>query len=97
MSSDFEWFEWDDRKRTANLEKHRIDFRDVVQALTAPYLAVPSPRHGEDRWIAIVPVEGRLIAVIYTFRDGRCRIVSARAARRNERKAYHANLGRGAS
>jgi uncharacterized DUF497 family protein len=48
------------------------------------YLASRRDR-GERRIIAIGQVEGRFISVVYTRRNGRYRIISARPARRNER------------
>ncbi|WP_230059549.1 MULTISPECIES: BrnT family toxin [Agrobacterium] len=34
---------------------------------------------------------GRLIAVVYTMRGETCRIISVRAARKNEQQLYYAN------
>jgi hypothetical protein len=37
-------FEWDERKRLANLEKHGLDFFDVIGVFEAPHVVVPSAR-----------------------------------------------------
>ncbi|CAN7398718.1 BrnT family toxin [Neorhizobium sp. LjRoot104] len=81
-------FEWDEDKRRTNLEKHRIDFEDAVFALQEPRLEFPSDRNGEIRILAICPDTKRLIAVVYTMRGEKCRIISARAARKNEQRLY---------
>ena len=83
-------FEWDERKCVANLAKHGIDFADAVRVFAGPTIELRSNRDGEERWIVVGAVEGRELAVVYTVRGGRCRIISARRARRNERGAYRA-------
>ncbi|NSZ17357.1 BrnT family toxin [Agrobacterium vitis] len=83
-------FDWDEAKRISNLRKHNIDFEDVVIALNEPRIEYPSNRGEEYRTLAICPESGRLIAVVYTMRGRVCRIISARAARANERREYYA-------
>ncbi|WP_245408854.1 BrnT family toxin [Rhizobium wuzhouense] len=51
-------------------------------------------KHGELRIIATCPESGRLISVVYTMRGNACRIISARVARKNERREYHAHYAR---
>ncbi|MBP2508337.1 uncharacterized DUF497 family protein [Agrobacterium tumefaciens] len=88
---DFISFEWDENKRRNNIQKHGIDFEDAVEALFEPHIEVPSDQNGEVRIRAICPFTGRLIAVVYTMRGETCRIISARAARKNEQQLYYAN------
>ena len=83
-------FEWDEAKRLSNVKKHGIDFEDAVIALSGPRFDYPSSRSGEERTVAICLFETKLIAVIYTMRESSCRIISVRAARINEQRAYHA-------
>lgn len=45
-------------------------------------------RSGEDRWITIGLVDGIEIAVAYTVRRNRIRMISARKAERHERQDY---------
>ena len=82
-----EW-EWNPDKAEANLEKHRISFEDAIGIFEGPVLEIRSDRDGEERRKAIGVVEEREIAVIYTLREGRDRIISARRARTGERAAY---------
>ncbi|MGH6903977.1 MAG: BrnT family toxin [Geminicoccaceae bacterium] len=42
-------FEWDDRKRLANLEKHGLDFRRAVQVFDGPSFSYRSSRQYEER------------------------------------------------
>ncbi|MCC2610607.1 BrnT family toxin [Neorhizobium sp. Rsf11] len=71
------------------LKKHQIDFEDVVFALQELRLELRSDRNGEVRILAICPNTERLIAVVYTMRGEKCRIISARAARQNEQRLYY--------
>ena len=83
-------FEWDENKRRAVLEERRIDFRDAVRIFDGPVLETLSRHPVETRWVAVGIVDGKEIAVVYTVRDGRRRIITARRARTHERREYHA-------
>ena len=89
----FEAFEWDEAKRQANLEEHGIDFEDAARIFARPYLRIRSDRNDEVRFVAIGCIEDVEIAVVYTVRADVCRMISARRARTNERKDYHAAVG----
>ena len=96
-------FEWDEDKRAINIAKHGIDFdrartiweRDVIDPYTQNW------DRGEHGGIAIGAIHDqtgdRIIAVVYTRRDSRLRIISARAARDYEREAYDRKFGRSRS
>ncbi len=82
-------FEWDERKRLSNLAKHGIDFADATEPFSDPrQFTCRSPHSSELRYVTIGRSKGRLIAVISTPREGRLRIISARAARKRERDEY---------
>ena len=89
-------FEWDESKGQSNLERHGIDFEDAIAIWSGPVLEVPSTQtcHGEVRFLAVGLSEGRIITVVFTWRDGTRRIISARRARKYEREAYQKALGR---
>jgi uncharacterized DUF497 family protein len=90
-------FEWDERKRLSNLEKHGLDFLDVIAIFEAPHVKVPSVYDGkEDRFLAIGVLEGRIVTVVYTTRSEAIRIISFRRARHEERQEYQALHGGGA-
>ncbi|WP_246660174.1 BrnT family toxin [Rhizobium sp. FKL33] len=84
---------WDERKRLLNIDKHGIDFKDAVAALTEPHLEMSSNRHGEIRTLAVCRQTKRLISVVYTFRGDVLRIISARAVRKNEQRAFEDLFG----
>ncbi len=89
-----EGFEWGETKRRLNVAKHGTDFAEVV-AMFAGYLVEERDDrrdYGEERWLAYGEVEGRVIAVVYTWRGDRRRLISARRARADERTKYYARL-----
>lgn len=81
---------WDERKRASNLAKHDIDFPAAARIFDGPVLEAPDDRrdYGELRIKAYGEVEGRVLCVIYTWRHGERRIISARKANRDETQAY---------
>jgi uncharacterized DUF497 family protein len=83
-------FEWDQAKNTANIEKHGVDFDDARSIFESPLIRKVDDRHdyGETRIIAIGVAEGRELTVVYTMRGDAIRIISARRAREDERRAY---------
>jgi uncharacterized DUF497 family protein len=88
--ADFRAFEWDENKRRANVAKHGIDFVDAVEIFTDPrHFTFHSTRGGnERRYVSVGLSKGRIIAVVSTPREGNLRIISARAARKNETDEY---------
>jgi uncharacterized protein len=90
-------FEWYEEKRLENLTKHGIDFLDAKEIWQGEVLEVPSEQreHGEQRYIAYGLLEGRIIAVVFTWRREARRLISARRARRHERQDYQDVFGTG--
>jgi uncharacterized DUF497 family protein len=80
-------FVWDETKRLRNVAKHGFDFLQAEELFAGPHVIVPS-RHSqpEERFLAIGKVADRWATVIYTIRDGKCRIISMRSARDAERR-----------
>lgn len=85
-------FEWDPAKAGANLAKHGVSFEEASTVFGDPLsFSVPDPRHshGEARFAILgTSARGRLLAVIYTERGLRTRLISARDATRRERSTY---------
>jgi uncharacterized DUF497 family protein len=87
-------FEWDERKRCSNIEKHNLDFLDVNAVFETPHVVVPSIYGGvEERFLAIGLFEGRYVTVVYTIRSEAIRIISFRRARHEERQKYQELYG----
>ena len=82
--------EWDRGKAAENQQKHGVDFADAVTALEDEMaLTIPESEDLEDRFVTLgMDALGRLLVVIYTWRDEDIRIISARKANRSERSQY---------
>jgi len=87
--------EWDPAKPQANFTKHGIRFPDALGvheddlALTIrdPYSEM------EERWITLdMDSLLRILVVVYTWRNEKIRIVSARLATPRERQQYMATI-----
>ncbi len=83
-------FEWDETKNATNVAKHGISFQAASRVFGRPRLRFEDNRrdYGERRFRVIAVLEGEEIAVIYTERGETLRIISARRARRDERREY---------
>ena len=89
----FNGFEWDEQKRQRNLVQHGIDFEDAARIFESEILRLRSDRENEIRYVALGLLEDIEIAVVYTVRSNVCRLISARRASQDERKAYYEALG----
>ncbi|WP_354554632.1 BrnT family toxin [Rhizobium aquaticum] len=77
-----------DEVRFNSVRSLRVGRKQATAALEQPHLEKSSDKNGEARTLAICPETHRLIAVVYTMRGEVCRIISARAARKNEQEQY---------
>jgi uncharacterized DUF497 family protein len=87
-------FDWDPPKRERNLRCRHIDFQDARSVLRGPTFIRRSDRKGETRYMVFGFLEDVEVVFICTIRGNICWIISARRARRDERKKYHSRLPR---
>jgi uncharacterized DUF497 family protein len=82
--------EWDARKAAANLRKHGIDFTDGATVLHDDYaITILDEAPGEERFVTIgMDALGRVLVVVYAWREAGVRIISARSATQRERRRY---------
>ncbi len=81
-------YEWDERKRQENVDKHEIDFTAIYGFEWDTAVQRPNTSRGELRWVATNYINQRLYTVVYTWRGGRRRIISLRRASRREERYY---------
>ncbi len=64
-------FEWDQQKNQANIAKHNLDFADAPRVFNLPLRISLDQRqdYGEDRWIGIGILDGRVVIVVFTEPD----------------------------
>ena len=88
-------YEWEEARRQAALEEYGIDLADATEVFEQRYLDLPAYNSEEQRRIAIGEASGRIIAVVYIWRDDLIQLLSALPASRNEREAYYKSIRRG--
>ncbi|TRU49573.1 MAG: BrnT family toxin [Microcystis aeruginosa Ma_QC_Ch_20071001_S25] len=83
--------EWDNNKAASNLIKHKIDFEDAKNIFLDPNCLEREDKrdYNEPRIQVIGIVNQVVLFVVYTKRNGRYRIISARRANKNERRQYY--------
>lgn len=81
---------WDEGKRRANLAKHGLDFAAAEKLFDDYRLERLDTRqdYGEDRWIALGMIHGKVVVLVYTERDEDIRAISLRKATPEERTIY---------
>ncbi len=84
-------YQWDPKKAASNLRKHGIEFADAVGIFEDDWALTIEEQHieSEQRFVSIgSDFLGRLIVVVYTYRNDDIRIISARRATKRERMSY---------
>ena len=85
-------FEWDEVKAITSFKKHKVSFEEGKTIFNDPCLCTfPDNEHSADegRYINIgLSVQGRVLIVIHTERQGKIRIISCRKATMRERRFY---------
>lgn len=87
--------EWDEAKNRSNLRKHGFDFADAEELFRGALLIRPdtSQDYGEERWIGIGMIRGRVAFVAFAERpQDTIRIISLRKADREEWQQYEKAL-----
>ena len=84
-------YEWDEEKRRRNIEKHGIDFTDIIHFQWDDALEAVDDRfdYGEERINAISFLRTRLVVVTYVERGDLIRVISLRKATKTEERLYH--------
>lgn len=91
-TSHFE-FEWDEGNSTKSAKKHGVEIHEI-EAMFRSGLALPlgiqiSPPPNEQRLGVVGPnLYGQILQVAFALREGRVRVISARAANKKERTQY---------
>jgi uncharacterized DUF497 family protein len=89
-------FEWDPNKELLNVRKHSIDFTTAA-VIWDDFVSERTDNrrdYGETRVIAFGVAEGRVLAVVFTWRQAIRRIISARVANSRERELYEKEIAR---
>jgi uncharacterized DUF497 family protein len=92
--SNYNHLEWDPMKSKRNHIKHGISFEHAAHVFNEPYLEILDNRknYGEERFIVIGALLGRIVIMVYTPRNDKKRIISLRKANEREQKIYKQRL-----
>ena len=85
-------FDWDAGNRDKNWVKHKVTLSECEQAFfNQPLLLLEAPAHSakEARTLLLGRTDAeRLLAVIFTVRGAKIRVISARDMHKKERELY---------
>jgi uncharacterized DUF497 family protein len=85
-------FDNDPVKAAISLKTHKVSLEEAASVFGDPLAYIFADPHdsiGEERWLMFgIPRMARVLAVIFTHRRGKYRIISARLVTRHERKTY---------
>ena len=81
---------FDTAKRNATLETRGLDMARADEVFASATLAVEDDRqgYGEDRFITIGFLDGRMVILVWTPRSGTHRIISMKKANEREEALY---------
>jgi uncharacterized protein len=83
---------WDEGKLESNIGKHGVGFAEATLVLEDPAAITVVDDESdalEQRFVTLgADAAGRILVVVYTWRDEDIRLISARRAEPHERKAY---------
>ncbi|MHB8069098.1 MAG: BrnT family toxin [Desulfobaccales bacterium] len=85
-------FEWDSDKAVLNFRKHGVTFEQAAYAFRDPFgveWTDERTAYDEDRIILLGMSGGQILSVVYTERNERIRIISARRATKHEKDNYY--------
>lgn len=93
MIMKYKEFEWDEEKNQRNIEIHGISFRLASRVFEDDYRIEREDLSAHNDFseyrIQTIGSIGKVIFVVYTERNNRCRIISARKANAKERELYY--------
>jgi uncharacterized DUF497 family protein len=86
--------EWDETKTKENKSKHGISFADTFAVFEDPNaVTLEDFWRGEQRYVTIgMDAFGRILVVVYTWREDNIRIISARKAVQYEVRQYEGEI-----
>jgi uncharacterized DUF497 family protein len=80
---------FDPVKRERILKERQVDLEDMRFVLGGDYVIRRSDRRGEQRFMVFGFLDDVEVTFVCTIRGDLCHVITARRAKRNERKRYH--------
>ena len=96
MLSEATGFDWDEGNLLKNWEKHSVTHLEAEQVFfNEPLIVAEDEKHSqkERRWYGLGRTDVyRLLMVVFTIREKKIRVISAREMSRKERKVYEKEI-----
>lgn len=85
---------FDASKRARTLAERGLDFASASEVFSGRHMTVEDDRqdYGEKRYITVGFLSGRMVVLVWTLREGACRVISMRKANDREQEAYSDRL-----
>ncbi len=85
---------YDPAKRAATLEQRGLDFVDAPEVFSGPVFELKDDRfdYGEQRYITIGLLRGRMVVLVWTPRGAARHIISMRKANGREQARFQARM-----
>ncbi len=83
--------EFDELKRKATIEERGLVFEDASVAFASPRRITwqdSRQTYGEDRFVTMGELAGRLVVIVHTGRENAIRIISMKKANEREQRAF---------
>jgi uncharacterized DUF497 family protein len=86
---------YDFAKRERTILERGLDFERVNEVFSGLTLTIEDDRqrYGEARSITMGFLDQRMVVVVWTWRDGTCRVISMRKANEREIRRFTQSLG----
>ena len=84
-------FDWDPAKNASNRRKHGLSLQDAAAVFDDPRAVewiCSRPEDAEERYMIVGRLGWKIVSVVFTERGTTTRLISAREANRDERRAY---------
>lgn len=83
-------YQWNPEKAKSNFKKHGVYFSDAVSVFSDDFgITKKDDSSIEERFVTIgMDAFGKIMVVVYTWRDDEIRVISARNAAPSEIKQY---------
>lgn len=87
-------FDWDEGNKYKSEEKHKISIKEAEEVFESdPFITIKTGITPEERYQLFGQTKsGKLISVIFTLRNNKIRVISARPQSQKERNFYNGKL-----
>jgi uncharacterized protein len=89
-------FDWDEKKRRANITDHGFDFQEAALVFASATFTYQDDRlrYGEQRFVTLGLLRDAVVSIVHTETEYEIRIISFREATKREIKIYREEVGR---